>query len=345
MNKNRYVDKSILCEFELDEGLFNELNLKVEDIVPLRKVFVLFTDKGKKILKLCTLEDKKINFIDNALEYVCANDPNILKYCRNCRGEIVTKWNNKKYVVLNMIEGREASYTNPIDIEGCVAAVAKMHEASKGIIDYLAKKNINQEKINNVIDEYVKDYDIILEIEKMVNKYKYKSEFDKLFLNTVGEAQRQMNRAIDKLMKSDYEELIKNKDKMVLCHNDLAHHNFIIDGEHISLIDFDYCNINTRAMDIANFTGKVIKNLAYDKEMVKTILNEYKKISKVSNEEIEVAMDLIAYPKDFVTISKLYYFKQKPWEEDVFINRFKTKLDIEDFRKEFLMVPMSYFIK
>ena len=41
---------------------------------------------------------------------------------------------------------------------------------------------------------------------------------------------------------------------------------------------------------------------------IKTILNEYKKISKVSNEEIEVAMDLIAYSKDFVTISKLYYF-------------------------------------
>ena len=51
MNKFRYVDKSILCSYDLSEDFFQELGINVYDIIPLRKVFVIFTDKGKKILK------------------------------------------------------------------------------------------------------------------------------------------------------------------------------------------------------------------------------------------------------------------------------------------------------
>ena len=51
MNKFRYVDKSILCSYDLSEDFFQELGINVYDIIPLRKVFAIFTDKGKNILK------------------------------------------------------------------------------------------------------------------------------------------------------------------------------------------------------------------------------------------------------------------------------------------------------
>ena len=51
MNKFRYIDKKILCSYDLSEEFFKELGVEVYDIIPLRKVFVIFTDKGKKILK------------------------------------------------------------------------------------------------------------------------------------------------------------------------------------------------------------------------------------------------------------------------------------------------------
>ena len=45
MNKNRYVERKVLCDYDLCEGLFDKLNLNVQDMIPLRKVFLLVTDK------------------------------------------------------------------------------------------------------------------------------------------------------------------------------------------------------------------------------------------------------------------------------------------------------------
>ena len=45
MNKFRYIDKKILCSYDLSEEFFKELGVEVYDIIPLRKVFVIFTDK------------------------------------------------------------------------------------------------------------------------------------------------------------------------------------------------------------------------------------------------------------------------------------------------------------
>ena len=52
MVKTRYVDKGILCEYEFKEEFIDLLGIKITDVIPLRKVFVLFTDKGKKVLKI-----------------------------------------------------------------------------------------------------------------------------------------------------------------------------------------------------------------------------------------------------------------------------------------------------
>ena len=52
MVKTRYVDKNILCEYDFKEEFINLLGIKINDVIPLRKVFVLFTDKGKKVLKI-----------------------------------------------------------------------------------------------------------------------------------------------------------------------------------------------------------------------------------------------------------------------------------------------------
>ena len=48
MNKFRYVDKSILCSYDLSEDFFQELGINVYDIIPLRKVFAILLIRVKK---------------------------------------------------------------------------------------------------------------------------------------------------------------------------------------------------------------------------------------------------------------------------------------------------------
>ena len=134
MNKFRYVDKSILCSYDLSEDFFQELGINVYDIIPLRKVFVIFTDKGKKILKKINSSHERIDFIDKALNIIKEKDEYILQYCRNSNGKIITQWNGNSYVLLDMIDGREATFTNPIEVEWCTKSIAYFHKASEGII-------------------------------------------------------------------------------------------------------------------------------------------------------------------------------------------------------------------
>ena len=117
MNKFRYIDKKILCSYDLSEEFFKELGVEVYDIIPLRKVFVIFTDKGKKILKRINSSEERVEFINKALNIIKEKDKYILQYCTNSKGKIITKWHGKSFVLLDMIDGREATFTNPIEVE------------------------------------------------------------------------------------------------------------------------------------------------------------------------------------------------------------------------------------
>ena len=58
--------------------------------------------------------------------------------------------------------------------------------------------------------------------------------------------------------------------------------------------------------------------------------------NKLEDEEIEMLRKLINYPRDFISISTDYYFKQKMWDEEVFLSRLKNKLEIDKFRMDIL---------
>lgn len=336
INKTRYIDKKILCNYDLSQELFLKLGIDVEDVIPLRKVFILTTSQGKKILKITSSSEKRLEFIDKSLKYISNNYKDVLSYWENKNGKIYEIWNGDKYVVLDMIEGREATFSNPIEVSICAQAIAKMHKASKGIFNEL-----NTELIQGNMGRYLPKYfnDNLKELEEIkyyTNKFKYKNDFDKLFLENVDYYINYVKRSIELLALSSYKNILEDEDKRVLCHNDLAHHNFIIDGKDVKIIDFDYCNIDTRIVDLVNYTSKVIKNSAYDIEKVRLILESYNKVEKITNDEIKIFYAFMTFPRDFVTIVKDYYYRQKTWDEEVYLNRFKNKLSNEIYRKEFL---------
>lgn len=336
MNKFRYVDKSILCSYDLSEDFFQELGINVYDIIPLRKVFVIFTDKGKKILKKINSSHERIDFIDKALNIIKEKDEYILQYCRNSNGKIITQWNGNSYVLLDMIDGREVTFTNPIEVEWCTKSIAYFHKASEGIISKFTAEEIKLNSLKNMIYEFLNDLCILTEIERIVKKFNYKNDFDLIFLNNIAKAKNDLNKSINLLTKGSYSELFSSEGNNVLCHLDLAHHNFIIEDNKINIIDFDFCKFGMKSIDIYNYMIKVIKNYAYKKEVVINIINDYSSILDISNKEKNVIFALLNYPKDFINIAKDYYLKQKSWDEEVFVSRFKEKIENDIFRSELL---------
>ena len=336
MSKYKYIDRDILCKYDFSEEFLKTLDFEIEDIIPLRKVFILLTNKGKKILKLIDTPSNRINFINTSLEYLSLGYKDILSYYKNDKGDIVFESLDNRYVVLNMIEGREAAFSNPVEIDLCTKALANMHNASKGIFNILTS-DIVQGNVGDYLPNYFNNAkEDLISIKDYIMRFRYKNEFDNIFLDNVDKFIEEIKRAIELLAMCNYNSLLEDFNKRVLCHNDLAHHNFIIDGVGVRIIDFDYCKIDTRSVDIANFALKVIKNSYYDVDTFKLIINSYNEVQKLNKDEIKLIYSILSYPRDFITISRDYYYKQKKWDYEVFLSRLNDKINNEEYRRRFI---------
>lgn len=336
MSRVRYVDKEILCDYELKEEFLDKLSLKIEDVIPLRKVFVLITDKGKKILKITDSKEERIEFINNSLSYIREEYKDVLTYYTQDDGQVIYKGEDKNYVLLDLIEGRETIFSNPIEVDLCTKGIANMHVASKGLEDSISK-DLVKDNYGVYLPKFFEDSkEELIDIKKFVMKFRFKSEFDEIFISKVDLYVNEIRKAQELIAMLDYNSILKDYSKKVLCHNDLAHHNFIVDGDNVKIIDFDFAKIDTRGVDIANYALKVIKHNCYDMKKFRSIINSYSEISELDKQDIKLIYSIFNFPRDFHSVSTDYYYKQKRWDYDVFLGRLKDKMELEIYRKEFL---------
>lgn len=336
MNKIRYSEKKYLCEYDLSFEFFNQLGIKINDVTPLRKVFILSTDDGTKILKKVKYDVDRINFISDSLDYIKKEYNNIISYNKLNNNHNYLKWNDDLYVVMDILDGREATFTNPVEINLCAKNIAMMHNASKGIWEYLNNK-YNTDVLDSSLDvKYKNAYCELEKFKSLVSSYEYENEFDELFINNVDKYLDEIKSTIDNLEKSKYSNLRCLKDKIVLCHNDLAYHNFLIKNQEVSIIDFDYMTIDLRIKDISDFILKAIKNAAFDMDKMIMAIESYEEISPLDKDEKELLSIILKFPNDFYTMSRDYYYKRKKWDYEVYLNRFKGKLNNEVYRFELL---------
>ncbi|MNI41082.1 Spore coat protein I [compost metagenome] len=339
MNKLRYSDEKYLCDYDLDTDLFELFDLKVEDLIPLRSVYILITDKGKKILKkIENTEDMK--FITSALDYIKDGYSDILTFVKAGDGNYYVRWKDGIYCVMELIEGRECCCSNPLDVVIASKALAQYHKSSLGILKYLEGSNLeilksNLGKFPNKFNEAKEN---LLDIKQRVGKYGYKNTFDKLLLESIDEQIENINESIKRIEKSNYENLCRDESKIVLCHNDLAHHNIILSEDRAYFIDFEYSLVDIRVHDICNFLMKSIKNYGYDFDKSIEIINAYDSVWKIEKDELEVLYAIMIFPNDYYNLVYNYYNKKKNWSYESFLSKFQNKLADEPDRKDFLKI-------
>lgn len=336
MNKTKYPERHSLCSYDLSLEFFNELEIKINDVYPLRKVFILSTDEGQKILKKVDYGTDRINLISESLNYIKKNYENVISYNKFKDGLNYKEWKDDIYIIMDIIDGREASFSNPVEINLCGKNIALMHKASNGLREYL--KNIYGKDFLDVslIEKFNKRYKELLLMKELVNGYKYKNEFDELFIENVDKYIDEINKSQERLKNSKYQELRSNGETISLCHNDLAYHNFLTKKQEVNIIDFDFMTLDLRIMDIWDFILKSIKNAAFDMNKMMLAIDGYESISILTREEKEILYILLGFPRDFYIIARDYYYKRKTWDYEVYLNRFKNKLENETFRYEFL---------
>ncbi|MCM0649693.1 CotS family spore coat protein [Clostridium swellfunianum] len=332
MLEGRYLDKRFLTKYDLSVELFESFDLKVSDLVPIRNVFVLSTNKGEKILKRVDYSLENLNFINKALKYVKKNFNRVLDFTELEDNKICIEWKKELYCVMDLVPGRECDFCNPIDVKIAAEGLAELHKASIGF----KSSEVNKNKAGKTIDCFERRLQEMEFFKSLANLHEYKSDFDKIFLENYEQNVAQIKESIDILKNSGYYELSKEQDKIVLCHNDLAYHNILINEEKAYFVDFDYSVIDLRINDLCNFISKAIKNFAFDIEKAVSILDDYQSSNSLDKREIRVLYGMLYFPEDFYSISRDYYTKRKDWEEEVFLDRLIKKVSYKEDRQEFL---------
>lgn len=335
MSNFRYRDKGNLLDYDLDVELFKRFDLNVYDVIPVRDVFTLKTDKGDKILKKINYSIEELNFIYDAIEYIKRSYNNIVGFYKALDGSIYTLWNNDIYCVMDLIDGRECEISNPVDIEIAAKGIGKLHKASEGFKGKLPYRNMSGKLINNI----KRKKEEMGFFKKMVSLYENKCKFDEIFIENVDFYISRIDKCIELLERSQYYKLCSEEDKVVLCHHDLAHHNILIKDDEAYFIDFDSAIMDLKVHDLCNFISKTIKNFAFDVRRAKLIIDNYCTSNSLDERELDVLYSMLNFPEDFYTISKDYYSRRKKWDENTFLYRFKKKVsykdDMENFLEEF----------
>jgi len=345
----RYKDKTYLSEYDLDVNLFSEFDLTVYDVIPVRKVFILDTDKGDKVLKKVNYSIKQLQFINYGLEYIKNNDfSRIIEFEKTKSKLIYVPWKGDIYCIMDLVEGRECEYSNPVDVMLTARALAELHRASEGLIHeetfkVLLQENEQRHLCGKIVENYNKKLEELMFFKNIATLNENKNEFDYIFLERVQYYEENIKQSINILKASQYYNLCNEKEKVVFCHHDLAHHNILINEEEVYFLDFDYAVIDLKVHDICNFTNKAIKDFCYDIEKCHDIINEYTSVNPLDDREIKVLYGMLSFPEDFYSISRDYYTRKKQWSEEIFLSRLKKKVEYKKDREEFLEAFKNYY--
>ena len=332
MVDGRYRDKKYLAKYDLSIDLFDRFNLKVNDVFPIRNVYVLSTNKGEKVLKRIDYSLEDLEYINSAVKYIKNNFKRILDFVEAQDGRVYTEWKNDIYSIMDLVPGRECDFSNPVDLRLASIGLGEFHKASEGFTANISKK----QAVGKTIEDFKRRAKEIELFKSIANMHEYKSEFDKLFLDKVDLHLQEVEKSIDILERSSIQELWREADKIAFCHNDLAYHNILINNEEAYFIDFDYSVVDLKVRDLCNFINKAIKNAAFDMEKAEAILTNYSETNSLDERELMVLYGLLYFPEDFYSISKDYYTKRKDWEEETFYDKLVKKVSYNEERNEFL---------
>lgn len=334
---DRQWEKEFLAYYDLDATLFQEMGIYVKQIIPIRSVFRIVTDKGFFCLKKLRFSIEEMNFIMEAIEHLKTKGfKNIFNVVKQRDGNMFLDYNGNKYFLTEWIDGRECDYMNPMDLSAAVEALAELHKMSCGFEPSYCPEN------RNYLGKWPESFK--RKIHEMKNIYDYihlkqnKNEFDALYIDYADACVKDAHEAISMLSETQYDKLVeKARVDNGFIHHDFAHHNILHSFECTTyVVDFDFCVRDIRIHDLGSLIIRNMKKCNWDVDKAFYIIDCYNNKSSIDNSELKVLVPFFLFPQDFWQISRQYYIERKNWDEEDYLEKMSKKSEYTDQRKRFV---------
>ena len=306
----------------------------------IKNVYKLQSSAGEYCLKVVHYEYGHFLFILEAIKHLINKGfINVPKIISTISGKEYINFDNYyAYVTKWVTDNRECNYDNPIDIIFATSTLAKLHKKSE---DFIVTKAMNP---RNYWFKWTENFSTrkneILDFQNRINHKEIKTEFDCKYMELIPKEVRRAEMAVEHLKSTKYIEKMKEEmKKNGYCHHDYAHHNVLIGKNcEVTIIDFDYCILDTHLHDVASLLIRKMKNGKWDLYNAEYILDVYNSIYKIESSDIPILSAFMEFPQDFWQLGIQYYLEKQPWEEQFFINKLnKIALDING-KQEFIEI-------
>ncbi len=250
--------------------------------------------------------------------------PDIIKDKDGLSGFYIDKY---CYMLMPYIEGNTAKYSNNKDIELVVKVLSSLHHAGGWLNDkiMLPTNKPIQDKFKNRLDLFKGIY----------NRLQYKKEKD-IFENQIvivgNELIKIAERALTNLdiVQLQHLRMEAFENKMV-CHQDIASHNFIIDNNKSWIIDFDIAGYESQILDLHQLVNRIMIDKKWSIEQFIKIEEFYQFYRGIRSSEKKILRALSQFPNDFFReVVGAYYFPDKYKRRNILevINRFVDNKDL-----------------
>lgn len=337
----RYTNKGALIEYDLDVRLFEAFDLKVSDIVPLKNGYLIYSDRGKMLLKQMDYSDGKLEFINKALEYIGKTYNSYIKPLQTKDESISKVWKGREYIIFELKDNIQCDMGNIDHLKASVKSIANMHKASLGILNYISNDYYELLKENSSltfsIEQEEEAFDKLKKYKEWTSVYVYKNQVDKVFLNYVDYYMNNIKKSLAILKNYSYEDLCRERDKISLCHGDINAGNITLDENlQAYLMNFHLSTIDLRIKDLCNLVDQEMKYEDFDLTRIQMILSVYNSINSLQSNEIQVIYGFLKFPTEFFEIARDYYEKRNLWEEEVVLDKMLKYINLEDKRERLL---------
>jgi len=228
-------------------------------------VYLFRTNKGKYVLKIFIQSNlSNVRYQNKIIDYLSNVGIPVPENILNNNGKEITRFGGRNVLIQKFIEGRERKPLSFKLVKEMAKNFAKMHKAMlKFKINRDEKLNVSRYKALKLPDEA---------------RFDYAREFQKEALN-------------------NFHKIPLRRLRKCHIHGDISSVNFLTGGDKLkAIIDWEEAHYGILVYDLAVFiTQNFVKNGLILRKKIKLFMEEYQKVMKISDYEMNAIYYLIKY--------------------------------------------------
>ncbi|UOF90176.1 CotS family spore coat protein [Fodinisporobacter ferrooxydans] len=331
----------IVIAYGADPDVISEYDFSPLRVKMVRNVLRLRGANGDRMFKKVAYSDTRLAFVHGVVEHVYHNGyPYVPRFIRNKFGDAYVLDHSGQYYMTDWLPGRELELRKPQQLEQMAENLARFHKAAAG---YQSSEPLFESK-DDVSSQWRRYLAKLQSYRQAILQKHTPDEFDRLFLENWDYITEMIEDALFQLHHSPYPELIANaRAAQQICHGSISRQNILADDERMYFVDFDHCHYGPVIQDLAALLHRYMPRCEWDEDVVLGIVDRYKEVRKLSNEELQVLNVYLQFPVRPVQVIEWYYEKLKNWDLDTYVDELLKSLDRDEDRDDFVDVMAEYY--